>query len=68
MQAVWPLTRWFPSRPSCASRLALVRVLRWADEGKIDPFVSNVYALSDYKKAMLARWNGEIVGGSAIHP
>ena len=46
----------------------LAAVLRWADEGKIDPFVSNVYALSDYKKAMLARWNGEIVGGSAIHP
>ena len=46
----------------------LAQVLRWATEGKIRPHVSRTFALADYREAMRAKWNGEIVGSAAIHP
>jgi NADPH2:quinone reductase len=46
----------------------LERVWRWAEEGKIEPYVSRTYPLEQFKDAMRAKWNGEIVGGCVLHP
>jgi NADPH2:quinone reductase len=46
----------------------LAQVLRWAEEGKIRPYVSHVYPLEDFGEAMRAKWNGEVVGGCVLHP
>ena len=43
-------------------------VLGWAQSGKIRPYVSRTFALADFKEAMRAKWNGEIVGSAVIHP
>jgi NADPH2:quinone reductase len=51
---------------SRAPRLA--QVLRWAEEGRITPHVSHVFALEQFKEAMRAKWNGEVVGGCVLHP
>lgn len=48
------------------SRLDLI--FQWAEEGKIRPFVSHTYPIADYKKALLARWKGEVTGGCVVHP
>jgi NADPH2:quinone reductase len=42
--------------------------MQWAAEGKIRPHVSHVYPLAQYRRAMLARWNGEVTGGCVMHP
>jgi NADPH2:quinone reductase len=46
----------------------LAQVLKWAEEGKIHPYVSSVHSLDDFKEAMRAKWNGEVVGGCVLHP
>ena len=46
----------------------LAQVLRWAEEGKIRPYVSRTFPLAEYREAMRAKWNGEIVGGATLHP
>ncbi|WP_051237607.1 NADPH:quinone oxidoreductase family protein [Ottowia thiooxydans] len=46
----------------------LEAIFKWVKEGKIRPHVSHTYPLADYKKAMLARWNGEVTGGCVLHP
>lgn len=51
---------------SRAPRLA--QVLEWAKAGKIRPHVSHVFPLADYKDAMRAKWNGEVIGGCVVHP
>ncbi len=43
-------------------------VWRWAEEGRIKPHVSHVFALDDYARAMRAKWSGEVVGGCVLHP
>lgn len=44
----------------------LAKVLEWAEDGKISPFVSASYPFDDYKAAMMAKWNGEITGGGVL--
>jgi NADPH:quinone reductase len=44
------------------------QVMRWAEAGKIRPHVSHTFPLAAFKDAMLAKWNGAIIGGSALHP
>ncbi|HSQ66124.1 MAG TPA: zinc-binding dehydrogenase, partial [Polyangiaceae bacterium] len=51
---------------SRAPRLA--QVWKWAEEGKIRPYVSHVYPLDAFKEAMRAKWNGDVVGGCVLHP
>ena len=46
----------------------LAQVLRWAEEGKIRPHVSDAFPLSEFKRAMRAKWNGEVIGGCVLHP
>ena len=46
----------------------LERVLEWVNAGKLKPYVSKTYPLDDFKAAMRAKWNGEIVGGVCLHP
>jgi NADPH2:quinone reductase len=46
----------------------LAQVLRWAEEGKIRPYVSRTFPLAEYREAMRAKWNGEVVGGAVVHP
>ncbi len=49
-----------------ATRLA--QILAWAEQGKLSPHVSHQFALADFKQAMLAKWNGEVIGGCVLHP
>ena len=51
---------------SRAPRLA--QVWKWAEEGKIRPYVSHGYPLDAFKEAMRAKWNGDVVGGCVLHP
>lgn len=44
------------------------KLLGWAAQGAIRPHVSHVFDLADFKTALRARWNSEIVGGCVVHP
>ena len=46
----------------------LASVLGWAEAGRIRPYVSRVFELGDFKAAMRAKWNGEVIGGCVLHP
>ena len=46
----------------------LAQILEWARAGKLRPHVSHVFPLADYKAAMRAKWNGEVIGGCVLHP
>ncbi len=46
----------------------LEQVLRWAQSGAIRPHVSHAFPISEFKEAMRAKWNGEIVGGCVLRP
>lgn len=46
----------------------LAEIWRWAEEGKIRPYVSHVFPLADFKEAMRAKWRGDITGGAVLHP
>ncbi len=49
-----------------AERLAAV--WGWAESGAIRPHVSHRFALADFRDAMRAKWNGEVIGGCVLHP
>jgi len=49
-----------------ATRLA--QILAWAEEGKLQPYVSHHFPITEFKQAMLAKWNGEVIGGCVLHP
>jgi NADPH2:quinone reductase len=51
---------------SRAPRLA--QVLAWAEAGKLRPFVSHVFPLAEFKTALQAKWNGDVIGGCVLHP
>jgi NADPH:quinone reductase len=46
----------------------LQQVLRWAATGEIAPYVSHVFPIADFKEAMRAKWNGDVIGGCVLHP
>lgn len=46
----------------------LERVLDWAEQGVLRPYVSHAFALADFKAALRAKWNGEVVGNCVLHP
>ncbi len=43
-------------------------IFQWVAEGKITPYVSHTFSLSNIKEAMKAKWNGQIIGGGAVRP
>ncbi len=51
---------------SRAPRLA--QVLAWAEGGQIRPHVSHVFPLAEFKAALRAKWNGDVIGGCVLHP
>jgi NADPH:quinone reductase len=44
----------------------LGQILAWAETGAIKPLVSRVFPIADFKEAMRAKWNGEIVGSCVV--
>ena len=46
----------------------IAQIMQWVAEGRIRPHISHTYPLAEFKRAMLARWNGEVVGGCVLHP
>jgi NADPH2:quinone reductase len=44
------------------------RVWSWAESGALKPYIGKTFPLDDYKAAMRAKWNGEVVGGCCVHP
>jgi NADPH2:quinone reductase len=44
------------------------QLMQWVDEGKIKPYISHVFPLTEVKTALLAKWNGEILGGCVLRP
>ena len=46
----------------------LEQICKWAESGQIRPYVSHVFGLADFKAAMRAKWNGDVVGGCVVHP
>ena len=43
-------------------------ILAWAETGKIRPYVSHAFPLAEFREAMRAKWNGEVIGGCVLHP
>ncbi len=46
----------------------VAQVMQWVAEGRIRPHISHRFALADFRQAMLARWNGEVIGGCVLNP
>ena len=44
------------------------QVLAWAAQGAIQPHVSHVFPLSEFRAAMRAKWQGEVTGACVLHP
>jgi NADPH2:quinone reductase len=47
-------------------RPRLEAVLAWAESGRIRPHVSHVFPLAEFKAAMRAKWNGEVIGACVL--
>ena len=46
----------------------LAQIMQWVGEGRIQPYISHEYKLADVKEAMIAKWEGKIIGGCVLHP
>ncbi|HEY8090483.1 MAG TPA: NADPH:quinone oxidoreductase family protein [Polyangiaceae bacterium] len=46
----------------------LEKIWRWAEGGQLRPYVSHVFPLAEFKRAMRAKWEGECIGGCVLHP
>jgi len=46
----------------------LAQILAWAAAGQLRPRVSHRFALAEFRAAMHAKWNGEVLGGCVLHP
>ena len=46
----------------------VAQVMQWVADGSIRPHISHRFALADFKDAMLARWNGDVIGGCVLNP
>ena len=44
----------------------VTEILKWAEDGRLTPFVSQTFSMDRFADAMLAKWQGRIVGGCAI--
>ncbi len=46
----------------------LRQVLDWAKSGQIRPYVSHRFPLDEFRTALRAKWNGEVIGGAVLNP
>jgi NADPH2:quinone reductase len=46
----------------------LAQILAWAAAGRIRPHVSHRFPLTEFRAAMHAKWNGDVLGGCVLHP
>jgi NADPH2:quinone reductase len=46
----------------------LDQIMAWAASGQLKPHVSHVFELADFKRALRAKWQGEVIGGCALRP
>jgi NADPH:quinone reductase len=46
----------------------LEQIFAWIEAGKIRPYVSHRFALEEYREAMRAKWDGQVIGGCVLHP
>ena len=46
----------------------LEQIWRWVEAGQLVPHVSRTFPLAEFKTAMRAKWNGEVIGGCVLHP
>ncbi|MBA2540840.1 MAG: NADPH:quinone oxidoreductase family protein [Deltaproteobacteria bacterium] len=46
----------------------VAQLLMWVEAGRIQPHVSRVFPLVEFKDALRAKWKGEIVGGCVLRP
>ena len=44
------------------------QVLEWARQGHLKPWVSHVFPLSEYRRALTAKLTGEVIGGCVLRP
>jgi NADPH:quinone reductase len=44
----------------------VAKLKEWAEAGKITPHVSHVFELENAKDALIARWNGDVLGGCVV--
>lgn len=44
----------------------LEKLLSWAEQGYIQPYISHQFPLHAYKDAMLAKWKSQVVGGCVL--
>lgn len=49
-----------------ATRLA--QILAWAEAGTLTPYISHHFPIAEFREALLAKWNGEVIGGCVLHP
>ena len=43
-------------------------IMGWVDAGQLQPYVAESYPLTEFKKAMRAKWSSQHVGGCVIRP
>jgi NADPH2:quinone reductase len=46
----------------------LAQIDAWIAEGRLRPFISQAFALDDFREAMRAKWESRYVGGCVLHP
>lgn len=46
----------------------ITQLMQWVAEGKIKPYISHAYPLTEVKTALMAKWQGDILGGCVIQP
>jgi NADPH:quinone reductase len=46
----------------------LAQILAWASAGQLVPFVSRRFALGEFRAALRAKWDGEVIGGCVVNP
>jgi len=46
----------------------LAQILSWAADGTVRPHVSHRFALAEFRAALLAKWQGAVIGSCVVHP
>lgn len=46
----------------------LTRIMEWVAQGKIRPHISHRFAMAQFKQAMQARWDADVVGSCILQP
>ncbi len=46
----------------------LARIMDWVSQGQIRPYISHRFPIAQFKEAMQARWNADVVGSCILHP